>query len=1447
MQKQQHHNWQVHHFFKGANTDVVKNIVGAKDDGEYEYGRNIRPTGIFARGTTNVDAGISIVGGEEQIQINNTGVANNWMCVGATFVNGKVFEVLSNSTPGQAKIIRVDGVIVLESVLLPYEYNVPLQIDVNESVIGGEVFTTDNDNPPMIFNVQDMVDSQIAGSQKYFNDYDPDINHIVINTPSNQPIFKELVVIGGSSGLPVGYAAYSIRFGDADGNLTNGSLFTPLIAIPRAFGTGSEPFYPGVKTYGDNSNPLSNTPNGPKVRFRINNLEGYTFFEVIRVFYNAATGIDYQPAYYIIHRENIANGQFEIRDFVDPTDATVEEELTLEDQIGYLSVINRSKTLRYFNHRLYLMNVSYKSKSVEDEIVFDEWTAGNALLPFTKNLGKQGHNDPYNAAYYKRLLGGEKYGWFAVVLDSKGTRSYAVPVTGAADLEMPNRRDANGGDSLTLSGGASDSVKAATTDGQTVQVFEAFDLSNAQDKQESDKKINIFDVGSKGGVNASTVGYQPFHPVKDSDANVDDHNYRVNTDVHTGSSWQSYHPDGFGPNYFSMGVGLKGITSIPDWASAISFVRTRPAGRVIAQGIATWKMISGSGGGSNLTKSLDKMWASFPDIEAGLVDPTDIIANPGNYKIQFVSPLGFFTEMYTGAHRISDEDRGIDLVMYARMIRENGNLNPGDGPTVVGINGTDGYGYVAYGKWRNPNQSLNSAFPQMDNGNDLFSLSAFIDTSEGRGSYYELDFTQNIYEHSGAAGFTEFSDLEVRELHDPFYIVNIIDTGASVDSSERAELIDTGYFIKPKSTLGYSDGSTNQQFILVDERWEDVESESSTIDAVVWVENSFGDMEPWVDVSKKSTSAINTIISQILAGTGPYKGIYVYQFDSGTNTHSVNFTNVQFVPLPGAAIEVRYNPARPIKIFGGDAWVGEHSFAPIDKLYDENGDPNTAGDQFESRVGLPYRQFRLNDDYFVPVDATLPPVSEIQSQDEIDMGFIRQLVVMACIEARSALPLLFNNTYPDEFFPQINYVIRPQRWNTGSPYDGIYAAYQTDYSAFEKDRFGWGGIRFPQHLPNMLNTDYAQQRMDLQVIKEPTVATVDEILDFRDRVLWSAQRPHQLVNAPGVRTFPDLNFYDISDDQGAITYAWDALTTNKGQNLYAITEYGICMLLVDKRILSSKTASELSIIGADDATGVLDEYWISRGVGMPGEFWRSAAEKTRSVRGEMETLYFSDGISVFAFNDNSLKNITKEANFELGFEQGPKVYFTDDYTNKIIAAYDYENDEYLLGASNFAGVFDMAVYNFQTEKFNGYVDYIGDRMASTKGKPLLFRDAQYFELDKGDLIDGNVFEGYIVALFSPEHFADKEFIRIRINTRDGAPPEAADILKPDTLPKSETVIGSIVKTGSNNVFLNRRGYEQYLPRRTDNGNRYQNLFLRLKIRIIDTHIINAGVQYKLIK
>lgn len=1492
--KQTHHPIDQKTYEKGVNSDMNPEILGSQD------GFHIDAVNMRSLPMDGDNFAKKKIKGEQLLYpaIDNgcwsgTGAAlsSNYHCMATLEIQNHIIEFWADRTAVQSPFIRVDGKIVCKTPALPVYYSHPIQVDKNENCVGGEFYVTNKLTPPMVFSLKDMMlnggmnygTSTGVCSDKYFDGFNIDEYTININSSLYKPAFIKTVIgtsgtydqVFGSNGLVVGSYSYSYRYVTPSGDRTNWSPITELIPAVRSYSL-NDGAYPGNRTHGDDPDITSTTDTGNHVRLRYYNNLNFEFIEIRRDSWYNGDGIGNPPISEIIGSVNIPSG-VGIINFLDRVGSDEAQEIiTLEEQTNQMTSVQSAKAIRYYNERLYLMNIKYQSKDVDDSIdLIDE---NDPVVPFVENIGKFGHKDTYHATHHKSNMRGEKVSTAIVLFDEANNVSYAKKIQD--NYQFPNRRDVASSDSINLS--YKGIVTAANVNDTTSETFEVFDTKNCIQKSNL-LLANVLDDNSAGP-------YDPYNPTSQTDIATNELNEVVNIEVGSGDVSSPltapYNPKAFAPEYFSMGYAFKGIDTsskpIPSWASGFSVVQSDPANRVLAQGLAYYKLINPEGSaGPNGGKSVNTVHVYFPDLDENTGINPQIVdsllnTNGSGFKLQMVSPLGFFTEVYSFYNNLTGAESAVDMITYNRVLREDGSINPTSSTSNSGFNG-----YTGFGKWRNPTQS---GFYASNNGNAMVDITnvTLVTSDSGVSKYLELELSSSIYNETGANGDRfEYQD-GVKEWQEPMYVVNLIQDSALVPSGVTTQYKYTGNFVKFNSII-YEVGQAGEPGFsvpLVSERWEDCAQFISTngfstynlFKRFVYVKDSLGVERRWMNVTGMLPANLTALLTDIStngfslvtdpSGTYQVYGVYTssdVQDSSATvvsltfNWIDQNFPKDIQVPPALSTVTVKYDNRIPVRVFGGDTWINESVWAVKDNLFDKNNNlVNPTGD---TRIELPFPY----GSYFISSGITIirngSGLDKIQSEHNLFFtkgttgASIRQLISMWTAETRINLSFNFNDESVkhsvDQTFPLKNYVIRPYKWDDSGPDaatvyadNNIYPDYETDYGD-EYINWQMGGFRFrPQ-----TNIDYSKSQSTLLITSTPTVG-FDEQTDFCTRIIWSEKRPINVQNTPTVRTFPPGNFYDISDDTGEIKRAFSAISSDKGNNLYAFTDSGICLLLVDKRIIHEINATELATVGSDIG-GILNELWIDKTIGMFDETWRSAAEYSNAI-------FWVNNTSAYLFGDNQVNDIGST-----GFKERLTREFIpllgSSYSKDLTGGYDVLHQEYIVG-------FDRSVlekerpqrtliYGVQQKALQCRSSYDYDQYLYIGNKLHGFKDAKSYELGIGNQINGVNITASVTGVSDKELYFDKEFIRIRVNSN----------FKPETISFYDSYAdylagneSSIVDSISNPLSIkDYYGYECYIPRKTVAPyGRQQGRVVLFKIQNSANEeflVTSTGVQYKTLK
>lgn len=1460
---QEHHKKDIRTNNVGATQDIDKELSGSENQGKYFDSEN----GRVSSDRGNKGSWEKIRG--EEVVHSNT-VTGTWFNLVSAKINDDTFEIWVDEASVLPPKIIINGIKMGESEDMPWLFAHRIQFDVNESCIGGEIFLTDFNVPPMIFSIKDIKDNYDLSSQKYFSQFNPDLYYINLQTPLDIPVFKGLVNVGGGGGLPVGSYQYSLRFSTDAGDKTNWGVLTPPIPVLQSVDTTSTyNEYDGVKSYGAAPNLINKTSFGVQLKFRVTNLNNYEYIEVRRISYNVGGGIDIVPQGQIIAKIPIAAGEISIISFIDPTDNNIAEETLADNEEAYeLSNIEKVKTLRYYDKKLVLMN--YEVSSKETELTIGDIN-GEKIIPIMKDLGSKGFNNPVHHAYNKNYQSGEKYSFGINCFDGGGGSGFVFEDDDLKNVQAPNRREVLSADSQNLSIG--DIPTAATIDSTVDKVFEIFDHENAEGKFVEEKR-NIATTGTKNGTPSSDVGYQPLRPTSAGDVKID-HDYRINNYVRDSTGTQAaYNPECFKLDYYSKGFAIGAVNNLPDWVKSFSVVRTPRAGRVVCQGIGMYSLFEGDftsfGSEATAGKNTNKFWFHSPDIESGLIPQStidDMQTNPQNYSFQLVSPLGFFSEVYNFNNTaFGNRDRIIDMITYARVLHDEGGINPNEDALSPSSGGKD---YVSYNRYRNTSDNPGEGVFLGDDGNKFFDVTGFTVKTSGRSTYYELETDISVYQHENvdpASAFADndFDDQKMKDFTEPMYIVNIIQTGKVVPDLNINNYIGTGHYQKIKSIIGIGDGLPNQSYELVDERWEDCipsllsTDYNSAGESFLFLVNDDGIERIFLNVTHLTGLQVIAITDDItnngfyLAGNGyEVVGIYTHTVNDD-DTITIDFIYSDYVPDVAERIVVRYDSTRPIVFFGGDTVVGENIFAPLDNEADRSNSDKDG--QFVLNIGFPYRRYDVNENMYIMEDQA---VNEIQSSDQCRLGYIRQLCLMYAVESITATNFSFNQTTVLSYFPLVHYIMRPNKFDDssfgGDPADiandnEIYPEYFDDY-VDEYLYWKFGGFRF---LPTV-NSDYSV-RGPFNYFSKPDVG-FEEQNKFCTGVTWSLSRAINQQDSPGLKTFLSLNKFFLDDDNGGIVKAWDSRTDGKGDNLYAITISGICLLLTKKSILSNLSGDDLATTASDDF--IADQYWISREIGSNDEMWRGMAESsieiiTEGGKVERSALFIPNHHSVYRLMDNVVMDILKDR-YRNRVKSSLQA-IQSGYATKLTGHFDKNHNEYWLqmpDAQNL-NIDKCFVYSQDTSHWVGRLTYEFDSYLFKTGKNYGFKNLKMYELDKGFLINGNAITAYLIQFCSNEINEEKEFISFEVNTGPRGTMKPTEII---FLDEEQTELCRLNESLFGDLYLKQyNGWWNQIPRKevSVSATRQRLQYRLLLFKIIhsfeeDFKVASTTIQYKNLK
>jgi len=458
MSAPENHKWEIRVFHKSANYDMEPELIAAE-------------TGFIIDGcNTRSNSSIGNDGSREKIKgeialypnINNNcydgngqAFAESYKCIGSARINGHHVEFWADESLIYPPYIRINGVVVCITEDLPLTAAHPLQIAINESCTGGEVYITDYNVAPMFFNILDLMEhgGMIDGyecSSKYFEGFELAEHLLIVQSSFEHPVFMKITSSESgmdyvfdpeeNPGLPVGYYAYSVRYITEEGDRTEWSMATPQTPVVTRLGNNDEcEHFPHSGTHSNFPDVANPTTFGIHIRLRINNYLNYNFIEVRRDRWNSGSGLGILPVSEVCGLIEVDDGDLKVVNILDR--GLTESLLTASETRDVMTAIQRTKAIRYFGRRLYHGNVEYASRVLsEDDYEIDFSSPQQAkITPFMRKMGREGHADPWNATYLKNYMCREKFGLGIVFWDGQGGMSFADDIEGFENFELPSR------------------------------------------------------------------------------------------------------------------------------------------------------------------------------------------------------------------------------------------------------------------------------------------------------------------------------------------------------------------------------------------------------------------------------------------------------------------------------------------------------------------------------------------------------------------------------------------------------------------------------------------------------------------------------------------------------------------------------------------------------------------------------------------------------------------------------------------------------------------------------------------------------------------------------------------------------------------------------------------------------------------------------------------------
>jgi len=1418
--KQDHRPWKPNDFKGGANTDA-DGVVIAGADGVYRDARNMRLVDNQGNNGT-----LTKIGGEQAFYVANVPGPETYTCIGCILVKNRVIEFWASNDPDtHMPFMRVDGEVMVQSADLPYKFDKPLQLHKMEDCEGGMVFDARSGDVPLHWDIGDIMAEYAADNQTYFSGLSITAYQANLLRPVNRPVFTGITDIGAGSGMYPGQYGYTTRLVNANGDHTPDGPPLESVMIPLL--SDDAPNLPTAGVVGSSVSGLAQrTKWGAKLKFRVNNKANMAWVEVVRSQYILDGGIDQLVDIVIAARFPLDPGQNEVMYFTDNGDHV--GEISTDASLILTHYINSANSVRYIDYRLVYGGVELGKKTVNG--VYDGTTK---TFPVTRKLGIRGHSDPANNCYKRRFQSGERYAVGNVFWLPDGSTS---DVDFIEEVQLPNRRDPKTGDSLTWSDAP---IYAATTDVQNTQgngkvgpTFEVFDHDNATAKQgsaysEENKWVNVMehgvrldssnspsediatdnspwvqgvtypDGGGPSGVKKTVYGI-PLRPATPSDWKVG-LDYKVNTGVrneHDGSIIP-YAPKVFNVQHHTLALALRGV-SHPTVAQGFSLVTSKPANRVVTQGLAHWRLVESLNEADYMaSKDQYTLDVGFPDYEGGVLSQADIdaISNGsaiGNYQVQFVAPLGIASEQYASVMMWENSNQRplgflADMMSYARVQWDKGQINPG---TTAGIvepqpNGADNF--VGFGQWRNGMGDI--PWNNGADGNLIMNISAAQNLGNGR---IRLTFDRQIY-GQGWGGSGNFDEVNTMNFHEPWYVVNIIREGLHPD--RLGGYVSCNHYQAYTSEIGVT-ATQNQQFLLADENLDMVQGRvNDGIERYIYLRTTTSVLR-YMNMEGMSTAQYTqALLTQASQGyfNSPFTGEQVEGlFSVGQDSDDTFIKMDSYVPF-GAIVEVRYDKRIPA-IFYGDRVTAPSLATVVNGYGDVNGyattnpflninlEANTTGVGFLGAnsvggteylptrnpyinsddclvthgLGIPFRNYVYNNKYMVPFGKG-DSLGLSASQNAIVNQFsnatihsVRQWIALFDCEVKSPLHLSQYDYPAMKTFPQVNYRPAPYSFSSagfGSS-NGIFGNYVSIYGS-TPGALGRGGFSIDQ-LPV---SPYRVAPRVKYYERPPNLG--EEITNLCDALIYSEKYSPVVRNLPGLKTFPQDNIYFIENDTGAIQRLYSYLG-----DLCVLTETGVYLALIHKNLMYSPDGSSQNIYATLDFIGSVTPR--SKAIGMPGDWWRTAAEGPILADSGQRTdsLMWFDGTSQYRLTSGSVIDIAK-GRYRKGLADASFVPSTWTFPVRKCGVYDKDKDELYTGL--FSGT-PLYAFSPQTNQWYGTTDHQYDNMLWTPKGMMGMRDGITYALDNGQILNGKPVQGWVKVASAPYPNERMWFRRIKVDS-----------------------------------------------------------------------------------
>lgn len=1383
-------------FTGGATPDVETEL---RAENAYEWAKNMRLSSV-----TGNSGSMEKIGGQEVIyppSQSEEPLDTNYVCIGMIMAGKDLFSVHASPVQGYYPIIKINGVAMASSAVIPYTHDRPLQLRVLDRKQGPIVHPVDGNAPALFWDVEAIKAAYASGLQFYFEELNIQSISAVPPGPTEWPEHTDNPKIGAGVGAKPGQYAFWLRYYDRDGNRSNFGPPTPLISVAGVQApyyspnSGSHQYPGGQTTGGETAGADITSEYGIALKWQIDNQFDIAGWELIVAKFNEGQGLADPGETEVVARQDMVPGEFDFVEFVYPRDNNFTGTVPPDEAQQQFVNFTAPKAVEVIDNRVIYANFTLRNEVVQLEF---QDVNGSKTFPFTSRVFTRqydstthvisdyndGFSDPVNNTYKKSAAHNERYSVGLMLWDGSASRSSVVNVQD--NVLLPERGRRKNGDSLKYS---TDPIYRTNTECQSNDPVSAtFDaIVQGTVRKEDSQYTNVVNGNS----------YEPFRPKGPNDVNYVRYKQKpilarlLSIDdgrVDTGAI--------FAPQVHSLGVGIYGPSNLDQeapWCEVMSVMRTAPAGRVVASGMGVYSQTA-------LVKSSNTLRAYFPDLNSGVVPDAirqDIEANPQRYRVK-LTPYGFYSEVYS--YSASPAGIGsieglfgdfLDFITYMDMQRDTGDNTPygvNVGEPAMGIGLQPGASApfdmtnnVGWQAWRRrgsdlPTPSVGNPLWWMDQNNleqgaAEIPLTSFSSIVSGRVSLNILQTDRTIYSPSQdlTSGAT-FDETNTRRYHGPVWIVDILRSDKTVPNLNVQQYLHTGTHIATDRTIGLflpgQDPITSVEMFHA-RPYDAIPRVPQQDIRYAYVRVQGQPDQRWMHGANFTNGVTFATIAAAIAQDGYWVdaagnriyGIYGSDFNNNLAKHPIWFLTFEsFLGLPvpptGARIVVKYDNREPILSHGFDCTIAPTTWTAIDA-------PSNV------TAPMPYPGGVRASQYILPKNPILGGSNSFEYPFYFNTRSIRQWAVMGHVVTRT--PQFMNTGGGNEIrysFPRTHYIIRPTNpasLNSGTE-SGLDPTYDFDYPG-EAGWFDYGGFR----TENTYNYDYS---------KQPNVSGTGVPLNGQNpRTLLPtghiASLPYNPLSSdsPGLRTFTFDNLFIVDEAMGEVKMI-AAIDQGGRQALWGHTEKGYYNIPYNAQML---TDAEGNVI-ATQSVGTFwprRENWITRDDhGMPDEFWRMAVKMNIPIGTQnVDTVAWVDRNSVYMLSgavatDIAVNKIRSVLLPTLSITPG-------DGRPGYSAVYNKKNEELwitMLADGRRPGdtgpIFwlpRMYVFDVGKKQWAGEFSYSLQQYCSTSDGVVGATGLTIYKLDTGLSINDNPVEGWIETAFAPFPQLQCELVAWRVN------------------------------------------------------------------------------------